>query len=256
MAVLLRMLGVPARVAFGFSQGTLDGSRRVVTNRDAHAWVEVRFPNAGWVAFEPTPSKSLESATSSSSEAFKTSDIVLPGGSLAGLGDRDLLPNGARPNRGSAGAATGTQATVDEASPWPRRLLILIGLVLVLVVLGLLIWLVKASMARRARQTENPRHVAIAAHAEIEGWLDDQGIVTRGEGIGDVGARVQATFAVPTERWVDAVVLARYGPPDASAEAVHIVRAETQRLRGAMRERCTRYERVRGAVRPRRLLRR
>lgn len=256
MAVLLRMLGVPARVAFGFSQGTLDGSRRVVTNRDAHAWVEVRFPNAGWVAFEPTPSKSLESATSSSSTAFKTSDIVLPGGSLAGLADRDLLPNGARPNRGSAGGATGTQATVDEASPWPRRLLILIGLVLVFVVLGLLIWLVKASTARRARQTENPRRVAIAAHAEIEGWLDDQGIATRGEAIGDVGARVQETFAVPTERWVDAVVLARYGPPDASAAAVHIVRTETQRLRGAMRERCTRYERMRGAVRPRRLLRR
>ena len=256
MAVLLRMLGVPARVAFGFSQGTLEGSRRVVTNRDAHAWVEVRFPYAGWVAFEPTPSKSLESATSSSSKAFRTSDIVLPGGSLAGLGDRDALPNGGRPNRGSVGADDGTQAIVVEVSPWPRRLVILIGFVFVLALLGLLIWLVKASSALRARRTDNPRRVAVAAHAEIEGWLDDQGISTRGEGIGDVGARVQATFAVPTERWVDAVVLARYGPPDASAAAVHIVRVETQRLRGAMRERCTRYERVRGAVRPRRLLRR
>ena len=255
MAVLLRMLGVPARVAFGFSQGTLDGSRRIVTNRDAHAWVEVRFPYAGWVSFEPTPSKSLESATSPSN-TVNPSDIVLPGGSLAGLGGGDLLPNGARPNRGSVAATDGTQATADEASPWPRRLVILIGLVLVLALLGLLIWLVKASTARRARRTENPRHVAVAAHAEIEGWLDDQGIATRGEAIGDVGARVQETFAVPTERWVDAVVLARYGPPDASAEAVHIVRAETQRLRGAMRDRCTRYERVRGAVRPRRLLRR
>ena len=175
---------------------------------------------------------------------------------MAGLGDENLLPNGARPNRGSAGGATGTQATVDEASPWPRRLLILIGLVLVFVVLGLLIWLVKASTASRARRTDNPRRVAVAAHAEIEGWLDDQGIATRGEAIGDVGARVQETFAVPTESWVDAVVLARYGPPDASSAAVHIVRAETQRLRGAMRDRCTRYERVRGAVRPRRLLRR
>ena len=256
MALLLRMLGVPARVAFGFSQGTLEGSRRVVTNRDAHAWVEVRFPNAGWVAFEPTPSKRLESATSSSSSAFNTSDIVQPGGSLAGLGSGNLLPNGARPNRGSAGAANDTQAAVAEASPWPRRLVMVLGLVLVLVVLGLLIWLVKAATAVRARQSEDPRRVAIAAHAELEGWLDDQGIVTRGEGIRAVGARVQSAFAVPTERWVDAVVLARYGPPDASAAAVHIVRAETQRLRGAMRERCTRYERVRGAVRPRRLLRR
>jgi hypothetical protein len=61
---------------------------------------------------------------------------------------------------------------------------------------------------------------------------------------------------VPTERWVDAVVLARYGPPEEAAAAVHIVRAETQRVTGALRDRCTRRERVRGAVRPRRLLRR
>ncbi|MFM7246064.1 MAG: transglutaminaseTgpA domain-containing protein, partial [Actinomycetota bacterium] len=49
MATLLRMHGVPARVAVGFTQGTEDGDRRIITNRDAHAWVEVRFPYAGWV---------------------------------------------------------------------------------------------------------------------------------------------------------------------------------------------------------------
>jgi hypothetical protein len=55
MTVLVRMLGLPARVAIGFNQGARqpDGSW-LITNLDAHAWPEVWFPSAGWVPFEPT----------------------------------------------------------------------------------------------------------------------------------------------------------------------------------------------------------
>lgn len=56
MAVLARTLGIPARVAIGFAGGTENGSGGyIVTTEHAHAWVEVFFPQAGWVAFEPTP---------------------------------------------------------------------------------------------------------------------------------------------------------------------------------------------------------
>jgi transglutaminase-like putative cysteine protease len=57
MAMLLRMGGVPARVAAGFTSGTYDASTREwdVTDIDAHAWVEVWFPRYGWVRFDPTP---------------------------------------------------------------------------------------------------------------------------------------------------------------------------------------------------------
>ena len=57
MALLLRMGGVPARVAAGFTSGTYDRSSHqwVVTDRDAHAWVEAWFPKYGWVRFDPTP---------------------------------------------------------------------------------------------------------------------------------------------------------------------------------------------------------
>jgi protein-glutamine gamma-glutamyltransferase len=57
MALLLRMGGVPARVSAGFTSGTLDSAthRYVVTDVDAHAWVEVWFPHYGWVRFDPTP---------------------------------------------------------------------------------------------------------------------------------------------------------------------------------------------------------
>ncbi len=57
MALLLRMAGVPARVASGFAPGRRDRSRNayIVTDLDAHSWVEVFFPDLGWVVFDPTP---------------------------------------------------------------------------------------------------------------------------------------------------------------------------------------------------------
>ena len=57
MALLLRMGGVPARVASGFTPGTFDQGRKewVVRDVDAHSWVEVYFPRLGWVTFDPTP---------------------------------------------------------------------------------------------------------------------------------------------------------------------------------------------------------
>ncbi len=56
MVVLARTLGIPARVAVGFTPGTLQGDGTwVITNHDAHSWPELWFPQAGWVRFEPTP---------------------------------------------------------------------------------------------------------------------------------------------------------------------------------------------------------
>jgi transglutaminase-like putative cysteine protease len=57
MALLLRMGGIPARVASGFSPGRLDSEREefVVRDLDAHSWVEAYFPRYGWITFDPTP---------------------------------------------------------------------------------------------------------------------------------------------------------------------------------------------------------
>jgi transglutaminase-like putative cysteine protease len=56
MAVLARLLGIPSRIAVGYTAGTY--SRHgvwKVTTADAHAWPELYFPTVGWIRFEPTP---------------------------------------------------------------------------------------------------------------------------------------------------------------------------------------------------------
>ncbi len=59
MAIMVRSLGFPSRVAVGFTPGTFDADAGVwhVTTNDSHSWVEVRFPTYGWLSFEPTPGR-------------------------------------------------------------------------------------------------------------------------------------------------------------------------------------------------------
>ncbi|HEY7415256.1 MAG TPA: transglutaminaseTgpA domain-containing protein [Ktedonobacteraceae bacterium] len=57
MTVMARMLGIPARVTNGFSQGTPNTrhDRWSVAGSDAHSWVQAYLPGYGWVSFDPTP---------------------------------------------------------------------------------------------------------------------------------------------------------------------------------------------------------
>jgi len=59
MVVLARAAGIPARLVIGYATGVynLNAKRFVVTEADAHSWVEVYFPEIGWVTFEPTASR-------------------------------------------------------------------------------------------------------------------------------------------------------------------------------------------------------
>jgi transglutaminase-like putative cysteine protease len=68
MALLLRMGGVPARVATGFTTGDYDSAfhQYAVSDVDAHAWVEAWFPGYGWVRFDPTPAAAPARAGGSS----------------------------------------------------------------------------------------------------------------------------------------------------------------------------------------------
>ena len=67
MALLLRFNGIPSRVAVGFTSGKEESPGvYLVSSNNAHAWVEVYFPRVGWIAFDPTPGRSLPNAGGSS----------------------------------------------------------------------------------------------------------------------------------------------------------------------------------------------
>ena len=63
--LMLRSLGIPARLATGYSTGDYDPvlDQSVVREHDAHAWVEVWFAGHGWVPVDPSPGFSALAAT-------------------------------------------------------------------------------------------------------------------------------------------------------------------------------------------------
>jgi len=61
MTVMLRAVGIPARLATGYTTGekAIDQDIYVVFDSNSHGWVEVYMPRYGWIPFEPTPGKSF-----------------------------------------------------------------------------------------------------------------------------------------------------------------------------------------------------
>jgi len=61
MVVLVRSIGIPARLVIGYASGSYDTLNALyrVTEADAHSWPEVYFPELGWIEFEPTASRPL-----------------------------------------------------------------------------------------------------------------------------------------------------------------------------------------------------
>jgi hypothetical protein len=68
MVMLLRSVGIQARNVNGFlgGQWSAFGDYLVVTQNEAHSWVEVWFPGFGWVTFDPTPAGAAASTTAAS----------------------------------------------------------------------------------------------------------------------------------------------------------------------------------------------
>ncbi len=81
-AAMARAIGIPARVAVGFTQGITraDGAFSVL-GKNAHAWPEVWFDGLGWVPFEPTPGRGAPGAESYTGQAPRQDDtpVATPG---------------------------------------------------------------------------------------------------------------------------------------------------------------------------------
>ncbi|MEW6059759.1 MAG: transglutaminaseTgpA domain-containing protein [Actinomycetota bacterium] len=86
MAVMVRELGLPARVAVGFLPGTRLGTTFTVSTEQAHAWVEVLFPGYGWLPFDPTPGRANPLATPGSYLNPRVPETCPPGRPNCGTG--------------------------------------------------------------------------------------------------------------------------------------------------------------------------
>lgn len=128
MALLLRMAGVPARVAEGFAPGAYDAraKRYVVHDSDAHAWVEVYYPQIGWTVVDPTPpiappASQLDTAVTADA-APKAGIVPVPG-----AGDRASRRPASAPSAGAAGGGGGPSSGVIAAALGLAALLAALG---------------------------------------------------------------------------------------------------------------------------------
>jgi hypothetical protein len=268
MALMLRYLGIPARVAVGFAGGTYDAKQRVwlVDDRDAHAWVEVWFKGYGWLPFDPTPAAPGAAPRNALAGAAKT---------LPGLGGRAATGSAAgRAAASGSGAPTvanvlavknglksrvgGAPVRAQTASRPPslggggsdggsdRGLPVLLLLAVIAAAAGAIV-LVKAGFRTARTVRRDPRSVSAACREELASFLLDQRIdVPRSATLGELGELVRHEFGANPEAFVAAATLARFGPPEQATVAAIGVRHELRSLLRAARRGLTVRDRVRG----------
>jgi transglutaminase-like putative cysteine protease len=238
-AVMARLAGIPARVAVGFTPGTVDATSTYhVTNYEAHAWPEVWLAGLGWThLFDPTPASSLPggsalpgeppNVTANSPQATPVPATTpaptpaapgAPGGSGAGA------PPAAAPSRGVTVTRTGTNRG--------RSVLAWVLLIAGLVALGTLLTMAvvmtrKARRRTRRRSASDPTALIAGAWAEVLDELSEAGVawpasLTPLEVASGVPGRVVSGIAPPLTSLARAYTAARYGdaaPPPGSGEA-------------------------------------
>ena len=218
MALLLRMGGVPARVASGFTAGTLDRTtgRWIVSDVDAHAWVEVWFPRYGWVRVDPTPTSAPARGGGSNLPVLKN------GGTLAKAAG--AVPHRDIGNAATTGAAGPAPAAGGGVSWW---LIVLVAVVAV-VALGLI--------ALRVRRVRRRPHDLLS---ELERALArTRRPVEDGVTLATLENRVSSS--PQASAYVRALRLARYGgttaaPTAAQRRALRLELARGLGVRGRLR---------------------
>ena len=182
MAMMARQVGVPSRVAVGFTAGQIvDNDWVQVTTHDAHAWPELWFPRAGWVPFEPTPR----------ADGTVTLPIyTTPAGRVPADGQGQATQPTTPGPTGTTNPATRAPdpepagngdllAGADTQRSWLEHPLVRVGLAVVLLVA--LVPGVKwaRNVLARRRAGRRPRDAVAESYAELAGWARDAGIGRR-----------------------------------------------------------------------------
>jgi transglutaminase-like putative cysteine protease len=201
MALMLRMNGIPARVAVGFLPGryNIRTGRFEVRAVDAHSWVEVYFAGIGWVPFDPTPPR--RSGPALSGPAFaneRSASLAVPGPAGARVPTR-----AAHVHPAAAGADTGT------AVGW----LIAAAIAATIALLALTAWLVGRMRLRRSLDGD-----AELASLELVRALRRLGYATPAAvTLTQIERRVRVNGGADAARYVLLLRERRYGPASAAA---------------------------------------
>ena len=274
-AAMARSLGLPTRVAVGFTPGDpdrLDPQVFHVRGEYAHAWPEVYFAGAGWVAYEPTPGRGIPNAEAYTGVPDQQAAASNPGGGdlAPPTSVGATIPSGPSTTvgRGSAGHGSGDTAGQRSATapaptlerlvvhPLARLAPVVGGLALSYVVLfplSLVVW-----RARRRRR-------ATTAHAQIDlAWhesVEVAGLIGFAERASDTYQERARALAdtVPTAE--PAVVTlaglrerAAYTPSGATEADADAARALAQEIMASARQLATRADRSRAWLDPRAVL--
>ena len=265
MALMLRYLGIPARVAAGFTSGLFDEDegRWTVADTNAHTWVEVWFDGYGWLPFDPTPGRGrLRAEYTASSLFFDAVGATAAFGAAAVAADGlDILRNrlgGASPSpddrdrlRGpDTGIVPGSDAAattqVAEERDDVRLLAILLGSAAALLAA---FWLLKWGRRRVRYLSDDPRRIAAAVRAELEDYLADQRVgLPPSATPAELSETVHEQLQVDADRLATALGQARFGPADEAERAARVARRELRGVLRTMRRRLGARRRLRGLV--------
>jgi transglutaminase-like putative cysteine protease len=185
MAGLARLVGIPSRIAVGYTAGTNAGKGTwKITTGDAHAWPELYFKGMGWLRFEPTPGGAAGQGTATVPQyaaggappAYGTQPTTVPTtpatGKL-GKGASANLFHLHHPGTGAGGAAT-PAGRGHSILPW---VLLILAIVAALALVAPLTarWLIR----RRRLRAAGDAALAHAAWRELRDDLADYGLACR-----------------------------------------------------------------------------
>ncbi|WP_414169504.1 transglutaminaseTgpA domain-containing protein [Streptoverticillium reticulum] len=262
MATMARTLGIPARVAVGFTPGTPqpDGSVSV-GSKDAHAWPELYFEGAGWTRFEPTPTRGTQ-PDYSVDRAPTTADPGAPAPLPSRAGAPSAVPSAdadCPPQERRLGECRGQvlQADTDGTGGGPLRLTT--AVVVAAALAALILPLVPPLWRRRARARRLGRGGAVegtlAAWQEMTDSAWDYGIPPdEAQTPRNAAARIvriaelDGPAAEAAGRLATAVEQALYAPdPRPAGDPA----ADAERVRAGLHATALRSTRLRAALAPR-----
>ncbi len=120
-AAMARSVGLPTRVAVGFTWGEWDPGRGVyaVRGEHAHAWPEVYFAGVGWVRFEPTPGRGGPDDFAVTGRVADQAGYDPSVPTAAPRPSWDQVAEGFRPDLGGGSGFAGASRPPEQAAPEP-----------------------------------------------------------------------------------------------------------------------------------------